>query len=203
MDEESSGSSQQSGRPLASATGRANFPRRRRRRRPLPAPRSAPRCAPASRRAAAPGPAAAAGRWIRAAHQRTTTGRGERRKREGRTDGRKEKGGGLGVRYGKPRSPSDGRRRLGRREQGKVSELPPLHTNTYSTLCLWSVHPRPPPSPQSPFNLRKPYRQLTHSRQHPAYLFIQSGSGSGLLLICSLDSLMETHAHSLYASISI
>lgn len=50
-------------------------------------------------------------------------------------------------------------------------------------VTLWPV-----PPPPSPFNLRKPYRQLTHSRQHPAYLFIQSGSGSGLLLICSLDS---------------
>lgn len=68
-------------------------------------------------------------------------------------------------------------------EGAKCQSFAPLCTNTYSKLCLWPV-----PPPPSPFNLRKPYRQLTHSRQHPAYLFIQSGSGSGLLLICSLDS---------------
>lgn len=69
--------------------------------------------------------------------------------------------------------------------RSKVSQL---RSPSAQTLTLSSVSGLSPPPP-SPFNLRKPYRQLTHSRQHPAYLFIQSGSGSGLLLICSLDSM--------------
>lgn len=82
----------------------------------------------------------------------------------------------------KARSSADGRQQLGWKEQS-VRASPP----SAQTLTLSSVSGLSPPPP-SPFNLRKPYRQLTHSRQHPAYLFIQSGSGSGLLLICSLDS---------------
>lgn len=53
--------------------------------------RPAPRCAPAAH----PGPAAAARRWIRAAHQQTTAGRRGKRKKEGRKE---RKGAGGGVR---------------------------------------------------------------------------------------------------------
>lgn len=112
----------------------------------------------APRRAAAPGPAvaaaaaaAAAGRWIRAVHQRTAAGKREGEKRK--KDGREEKGAGVGgVCSSKARSPSDGRR------QSQVSGPPP--PRSYSAICLWSS--LPPPPPLSPFNLRQPYRQLTH-----------------------------------------
>lgn len=105
--------------------------------------------------------------------------------RKAKGAGRREQGGGGGgggVHHSKARSSADGRQQLGWKEQS-VRASPP----SAQTLTLSSVSGLSPPPP-SPFNLRKPYRQLTHSRQHPAYLFIQSGSGSGLLLICSLDS---------------
>lgn len=80
-------------------------PRLRRSPGKLPAPAAAAaraplRARPAPRRAAAPGPAVAAaaaaagaaGRWIRAVHQRTAAGRGKERK-ERRTDGKKRERG--------------------------------------------------------------------------------------------------------------
>lgn len=147
--------------------------------------RPAPRCAPADSRAADPGPADAARRWIRAAHQQTTSGRGGKRERKKKKGGREEKGAGRREREVGCTTANRGALLMGGSSyagRSKVSEFrPPLHK--HSKLCLCPV-----PPPPSPFNLRKPYRQLTHSRQHPAYLFIQSGSGSGLLLICSLDS---------------
>lgn len=54
--------------------------------------RPAPRCAPADRRASDPGPADAARRWIRAAHQQTTTGRGEKRKKKKKKRRKERKG---------------------------------------------------------------------------------------------------------------
>lgn len=90
--------------------------------------RPAPRCAPADRRAADPGPADAARRWIRAAHQQTTSGRwGEKRKKKKRRKGRKgsgEEGEGGGVHYSKPRSSTDERQQLCWKEQS-VRVSPP------------------------------------------------------------------------------
>lgn len=86
-----------------------------------------------------------------------------------------------------------------------MQRLPPrARPATFPPFCWVSHFPSPPQVLLLPPPLLLIHEDVHSSpRQHPAYLCIQSGSGSGPLLICSLDSLRKTHAPARCASLAI
>lgn len=156
-----------SGLSLASVKPQPNFPRRRRRRRLLlPASRSAPSPRPAARPPTAAPPTGVPlmlpedGSGLHISKLPRGEGkRGKKKKKKERKGSREKRAGWREGEVGCTTA-NHGALLMGGSSyagRSKVSELRhPLCTNTYSKLCLWPV-----PPPPSPFNLRKPYRQLT------------------------------------------
>lgn len=175
-----------SGRPSAFGAARANFPPRRR---PLPAPRSAPGPRPAAPPPPVPLlppplllPEDESGLYI------SELPRGEGKRKERRTDGKK-KGAGVGGLLQQNAQP----------ERWEAAEPSVRASPAALLLCALSlVYPLPSPSP---FNLRQPYRQLTHIVSILLTYSYSQGQDPG----CCRSAppiVLQQHAHSPAAPIS-